>query len=376
MKTETLKQISLARRIILCTVVLYLLVFFALNASKISADNVMRLFYDFECVLKDKSVNETIYFEESDNNYFTSFKNGLVSLTNTGVAVYNEKNILISEFPANYTNSVIEKGSDNLLVFERGGNKVFRSNSFEVEKSTVLSENIVNLSVDNRGYTAIITDSYRYKGKLTVYNKSFEELYYWSSSSVYPMYSEFMTNDIVAVISVSPNKESSNIVVNFLNFVSGEEVGTLTEENAFPLDIYKNSDGSINILTADGFYKLTLDKMEKIIDNIGGDISYYDIGENYFVLAEYSDKSKNISEVSAYNKNGEKLFSEEIENLKFVSCNSEYVFISAGKIIYAVSPDGNVVFEKETDFNIQKIVPVESGAYIIGTDCAMRVSVN
>ena len=70
MKTETLKQISVARKIILCTVVVYIVAFFALNASKISADNVMRLFYDFDCVIKNRQASETIEFEESDGNSF------------------------------------------------------------------------------------------------------------------------------------------------------------------------------------------------------------------------------------------------------------------------------------------------------------------
>lgn len=375
MKTKTLRQISVARKVILCTVVLYLLAFFALNASKISADNIMRLFYDFECVIKDKTVNETVEFEESDNNYFTSFKNGLITLTNTGISVYNEKNILISDFSANYTNSAVKTAGDHILVFERGGTDIYRTNSFEVENSVKLSENIVNASVDGRGYTAVITDSYGYKGKLTVYNKNFEELYYWSTTSSYPIYAEFVGGSAVAVISVRPDKESCDTAVTLINYSTGEEVGNFTEKNVFPADIYKNQDGSIDVFTTAGIYRLTLDKFEKIADNTDGDISHYSLGEKYTVLSHFDDKSKNISTVNAYNKNGELLFSENIENLKSVACNSNYIFAAAGNTVYVFNGAGEKVSEEQKDFNIQEIVPAENGAFLIGTDCAVKVNV-
>lgn len=375
MKTKTINHLSIARRVILCTVVLYLLVFFLLNASKMSADNVRRLLYDFECVFKDIDVSDVISFDESDNNSFSAFKNGLITLTNRGVSVYNEKNILISSFPADYTNSIIATSGDNILIFERGSMDIFRANSFEIENEITLDESIINAAVDNRGYSSVITDSYGYKGKLTVYNRAFEELYYLSTTAAYPIYTEFMNDDVVVMISVAPEKESCNMVVSMHNFKTGEEVLSFTEKNAFPADVRKNSDGSIDILTADSLYKLTIDKLEKIIDNIGGDIFHYSLGETFAVFSRYSDQSKNISEVTAYNKNGEILFSKEIENLKYTACNSEYIFISSGNIISVVDSGGNTVFEETEDFNIQKIVPAEDGAYLIGTDSAVKIHV-
>lgn len=374
MKIKTLNQISVARRIILGSLIVYILVFFALNASKISADNIMRFFYDFECVLKDKPVADTVFFEESDSNLFTSFKNGLVSLTNRGVSVYNEKNILISEFPANYTKFDIDICGDNIVFFEREGTKIYRANSFEIESSAVIDENISNLSVDERGYCAVITDSYGYRGRVTVYNKYFESLYYWSSSSLYPIYAEFVNGDTIAVISVSPDKESCNTVFTAINFTTGEELASFTEYGVFPIDIHRNNDGSLDVLTVKGLYKFTVDGAEEKIGSIGRDTTCYDLGENAFVFAEYSDKTKNISEITVYNKYGEELFSKEVENLKYTACGSEYIYISAGKIIYVVDMDGNTVYEQQTDFNIQKIIPVENGAYLISSDRALKIN--
>ena len=108
------------------------------------------------------------------------------------------------------------------------------------------------------------------------------------------------------------------------------------------------------------------------------------MGEIFFIIplgklslffSRYSDQSKNISEVTAYNKNGEILFSKEIENLKYTACNSEYIFISSGNIISVVDSGGNTVFEETEDFNIQEIVPAEDGAYLIGTDSAVKIYV-
>ena len=83
---------------------------------------------------------------------------------------------------------------------------IFRANSFEIENEITLDESIINAAVDNRGYSSVITDSYGYKGKLTVYNRAFEELYYLSTTAAYPIYTEFMNDDVVVMISVAPEK--------------------------------------------------------------------------------------------------------------------------------------------------------------------------
>ncbi len=374
MKTETLKQISVARKIILCTVVVYIVAFFALNASKISADNVMRLFYDFDCVIKNRQASETIEFEESDGNSFYSFKNGLVTLTTGGVSVYNEKEYKISEFPANYTDSVIKTAGDNIFIFTRGGSTVTRTNSFDVELSKDIGSKIVNLAADKRGYVSVISDAYGYKGRLTVFNKSLEELYYWDISAYYPMYTEFVSGNTVAVISLLPDKESCDTVVTFINYTTGEEVATYTAEDVVPYDVYKRGDGKIDIFTSGGLYELTLDKFEKIIDNISVDMSHYAISDSYFVVAEYADKSANSSVIRAYDKSGAELFSENSENIRALECNSEYIFVSSGKTVYVFDRTGNIIFEQEEQFYIQNIIAVDGGAYLIGSDSAVKIN--
>lgn len=375
MKTETLKQISVARKIILCTVIVYIVIFFALNASKISADNIMRLFYDFDCVVKNRQAAKTVEFEESDDNSFYSFKNGLVTLTSTGVSVYNEKGYEISEFPANYTDSVIKTAGDNIFIFTRGGSSVTRTNSFDTELSKDTGSRIINLSADKRGYVAVISDAYGYKGRLTVYNKAFEELYYWDISSFYPMYTEFVSSNTVAVVSLSPDKESCDTVITFVNYTTGEEIATYTAEDVVPYDVYKRGDGKTEIFTSGGLYELSLDKFEKIIDNVCVDMSHYAVSDEYFAAAEYSDKSANSSLVRVYDKSGNELFSENVENMKALECNSEYVFVSSGKTVYVFDNTGNIIFEREEAFYIQNIVAVDGGAYLIGSDCAVRINV-
>lgn len=374
MKTETLNRISLARKLILITLVAYVAAFFVLNASKISADNLMRLFYDFECVVKNRKAVDVIEFDESENNSYTSFKNGLVTLTNKGVYVYNEKDYLIAEFSANYTDSVIKTAGDCIFIFKRDGNTVVRTNSFDVEDSAELDNSIINLAADNRGYISVISDAYGYKGKLTVYNRSFEVLYYWNISSSYPIYTELMDNGIVAVVSLVPDRESCDTLITLINYSTGETVATYTAEDVFPYDVYKNGDGKINVFTGDGLYELTLDKFEKIIDNVCVDMSHYAISDGIFAVAEYSDKSKNTSTVRAYDKSGNELFSAKVGSMKTLDCNSQYVLASSGKNVYVFDRSGNIIFEEEQSFYIQRIVSVDGGAYLIGSDCAVKIN--
>ena len=160
-----------------------------------------------------------------------------------------------------------------------------------------------------------------------------------------------------------------------MNYTTGEEIASYTAEDVVPYDVYKRGDGKTDIFTSGGLYELTLDKFEKIIDNVCVDMSHYAVSDSYFAAAEYSDKSANSSLVRVYDKNGNELFSENIENMRALECNSEYVFASSGKTVYVFDNTGNIIFEREEEFYIQNIVAVDGGAYLIGSDSAVRINV-
>ena len=103
-------------------------------------------------------------------------------------------------------------------------------------------------------------------------------------------------------------------------------------------------------------------------------MSHYAISDSYFVVAEYADKSANSSVIRAYDKSGAELFSENSENIRALECNSEYIFVSSGKTVYVFDRTGNIIFEQEEQFYIQNIIAVDGGAYLIGSDSAVKIN--
>ena len=377
MNEKKLKQLNIAKKLFFVTLLLYVAVFFIMNSPSLTGDHIGRFFFDMKsAVTEDIPEDGAVQYEESSKNTVSVFKNGLVILSQKTLSVYSRNNILMSEFKVNFTSPVLKKSDNYIVSFDRGDTTLSLSNSFDMLHTKTFSEKIINASVSDEGYVAVVTETYGYKARVTVLNNKLQELYYWYSSKTNVVDVVFSTSNVISVIGIVSDHENIDTVVHRINFHTGEEQKTYTVNDAFPLAIKKKNDNSIELITDSGIYSVRNDGYRPIYQYINTGIDCYWQDEKHTVFSITENAASRLCQVEAISSTGNVLFRKYYTDVKSVSCYYDVFLILAEDCLYVLDSTGAQLYAAPVPSSAGKICANRDALYVTGASFAQRIDIS
>lgn len=376
MNEKKLKQLFLVKRLLFVTIIAYVALFFLMNTSYLSIDNMRRFAYSAKTALTQTSAsaNDVITYSSGNIPVFSPFKDGITVLGDSSISVYSRDNIRFSVHSVNYRNPVLRVSDEYILCFDRGGKKLSVYNSFDLLFEKEFSDVIINADIDDSGRIAVITEKYGYKGQLTVFNTSFEERFLWYSADSYLVDVAFTSTNSVSVVSVVQNMENIDTVVYSLNYSAGEERAKVVSQSTFPISVSKKNDGSVEILSETGLISFRSGGCNTVY-SYGSRVPYkFHQSDKYTVFAyDLNTPNKHFS-VYVTDITGNKQFETIVENVKSVSAFSDTIFVLTSEKLLAFDRTGTVVSEISVSEGVTDIVAGKQKCILYGSEKAYIVS--
>lgn len=376
MNEKKLKQLFLVKRLLFVTIIAYVALFFLMNTSYLSIDNMRRFAYSAKTALTQTSAsaNDVITYSSGNIPVFSPFKDGITVLSDSSISVYSRDNIRFSVHSVNYRNPVLRVSDEYILCFDRGGKKLSVYNSFDLLFEKEFSDVIINADIDDSGRIAVITEKYGYKGQLAVFNTSFEERFLWYSADSYLVDVAFTSTNSVSVVSVVQNMENIDTVVYSLNYSAGEERAKVVSQSTFPISVSKKNDGSVEILSETGLISFRSGGCNTVY-SYGSRVPYkFHQSDKYTVFAyDLNTPNKHFS-VYVTDITGNKQFETIVENVKSVSAFSDTIFVLTSEKLLAFDRTGTVVSEISVSEGVTDIVAGKQKCILYGSEKAYIVS--
>ena len=323
--------------------------------------------------------------EESSNNGYRQFSNGVLKYSRDGIAYLNRKSEEIWNYPYQIKNPFVEtyketaivadKGGNYILVFDDEGVKGEIQTSLPIEKVSVSEQGIVSVLLKNENSPQIVC--YDAAGNLLV------ELKTAFSGTGYPMdisISEDGTLLLVTYMSIVAGNMMTKVV--YYDF-SGEN--TATKEYEAVTDTYEGMlapsaffmNESLSVVVGDDrllFYKGKEKPELSVTVELEKEIKSVFHSEKYVGLI-LKNEGKAGYELCLYNTSGRKVLSEDFTgDYTNVKIDGGQVLMYDGKKCSVFTHTGIHRFEGEIQSNILEIFPTSGvNKYIVMSENGMEI---
>ncbi len=365
---KTLKILYLAKRLVFVTIIIYIVVFFVVNSSYLSADNIERFTFTLKKTLTESYAEGTqkrvaLMYDEGAKE--VSFKDGFAVLSTGTLTVYSSDMVKFSSHSIGYKQPVLLTSDDNLICFDMGGKKLSVFDSFDLIVEKTFDDSIINVAVGDNGYIAVITEEYGYKGLVTIYNEDFKEVMQWYSADYYLMYLGFTRRNTVSVVSVVPNNENMDIYVIDLNYKVGEEHKIVCAENRFPMSALVKDDSTFEIVTDVDIITFRSDGFNSLFSYGSSEILTYKQFDEYAAIVSVEDSVKNLYKITVIDSVGNKKIEKVFNGYRDIEFFNGYFYVLGDGTVTTVSLSGHEVGHLQVSTNVFKILVSRGFALLI-----------
>jgi len=348
-----------AKRLVFVTIIIYIVVFFVVNSSYLSKDNISRFTYTLRKTLTEsyaegKEKRISLMYDERESEII--FKDGFAVLSTGNLSIYNSDLIRFSTHKIGYRQPVLLKSENNLFCFDMGGTSLSVYDSFDKVNEKSFDNTIINAAVNDDGYIAVITEAYGYKSMVSVLDNNLKELIQWYSSEYYLMYLGFTHRNTVSVIAVKPNKENIDTYVININYKTGDIRSIVCAENRFPLDVYVKDDNNLEIVSDIDILTFRGDEYSSIYQYGSAEIYSYIQFDEYSVVVSVTDSVKQLYKLTVIDTVGNVKFEKIISGYKDIQFFNDFFFILSDGYVTTVGTNGQEVGLTEVPSEVYKIL--------------------
>lgn len=367
---KKLKQLKTARRLLLITLILFIAVFIVINTEYISLDNMGRIAYDVRTAFSGKNMGETICeLSESREKEICSYKDGFVIASESVISVYSSSMYKYSDHPISLKSPVLCTNSKNILAFDRGGKTAYVMDSFTVIHTFTMEEVIINAGISENGSVFIITESYGYKSRLTVYNSSYAEVFSWDSTDEYIL-DAILDGDFIWAISIEQSDTYINTVLRKIKYTEATVSQKVTTYGGIYVGAALKKNGAVALMTDREILLVSSpDQQKQIYSYVTGSPVYYDQSDEYILLS-YGDK------VVFLDIAGNMLFSKDYPDVGGVYIFERRLFIFHDEVLTELSYSGEKVAEYNVPGSALRIVFAEGSFFAAGADFVEKTELN
>lgn len=378
---ERKKKRSKRKNIMLVTVIAALIISTSCTLyMNIDNPHLHNLFSGFG--LDVVSEDNIIEFDKTEKYAISDFDGKAVVVRNSQLACVN------SDMTPQWT---VERNNTFPVVKTNG--KYVLNYSFDVENAAVVKNgnvtelvtgnNVIGGSVNENGYSAVITREKGYKAQVIVFSPSGEVLYKWHSADNHIIDAVVSPDNktlVAATVDFSTNSASGGLM--FFNFSQDKPYAGQILENNIVMQLKFTGKDSLLVLgdTGAAVYDLLGTKKEEYSYD-GKKLTNFDISESGNLVVALSDSDSAITEtdVKILSKNlKEKGLYKASGAVSCISALDNDIMLVAGRTLSVISNRGNEIKKLDVNKDIKSAVLFENGkdALIASGSMAEIVSLN
>ena len=333
------------------------LLFIFTNKDKINMDNFRRLLakIDIGISLGSEIDDTQIDFEYRENSVTSVYKDGIARLTGERLSIMDNRGTQFLNVLSGFEQPQLIANNKYVLAYDSGGTELIVTNSFAVLFEKTFSDKIINASMNDSGYFAVVTQSDGYKSSVYVFNSKFEEIFKWDSLSRYIVDVEVAhNNDAIAVSTLYSEGEAIMPQINYFEFSDENISWSVDFDETVSPAISCKSDGTVCAIFEWGVC---------FIDNKGREKSRYQFEQNLVQNFDIDDEKYNAfvlshsvsgnSTLVVLDNNGIMISSTEIdEYIKSVDVMGDKVaLLSANNVMALNILSGKISWQRENSSN-------------------------
>lgn len=379
-ENRTLKKLNIAKRLVFCTILVYIAVFLAMNTSYFTRDNLHRVVFSIKQALSGEEPEELV-FDDTGGNTYAVFKGGLAVMTDRALLLYDSSGYLLSETGINFYSPVLRTSADRLICFDRGGSGLMVFDSFGVVRQKEFKTEDQDLSILDVQFgdgdrISVITNSLNSKGTVNVYTSDLEELYAFSSVDAYPVWAQVKEKNQLFVAAISPRREVSDLCFYRIDYKTGDGYQTpvYSAEDRFPVCFYSSSNG-LSVLTDADLLFAGKDGLTVRLPSISPATERYVLSEKWFMTSSVVSASGRESAVNCFDLSGSLVFSVNFYDLRDIFCGNGLFLVLAEDQLHFLDQTGSILYTQPLSLSGGKIVSDGETVYVIGTGVAEKIEI-
>ncbi len=177
----------MVKRLSLLLIVCVIFFGIVFNIGKISADDFKRMFVRIGNGLSADAQESNGEIPVSDDPTMSAvkFKDGIAVSTSDRLRVFDRSGIEFYSSKLVMADPIIRTTDKRIMIFDRGGKTLGVYTSFACIGEIKTDHEIINASINEKGYIAAATQSDGYKSMVTLYNANLAEKYKYYSADGY-----------------------------------------------------------------------------------------------------------------------------------------------------------------------------------------------
>lgn len=346
-------KMRILRKLLYIIFGLYIIVYFSVHYQDYSIQSLKRTLTYLSIAHTQDSIGENIFVEIDRYTDYGIFQNGVATLNRDILTYTNPASQTDIEIPYSYQNSSMRIGRDSVIIFDRQGYEFSVSNSFGVRFSAITSSPIIDISISDNDYYAIITDETAYISAVTVFNDKNSQIFKWSTSTYNVVCARIDDNaeKMVALCIQQENQKATAIVFDIKNSQISNQVEF---SDKMPIDAKFLDNGNFAIIFSDNINILDKD-LNVLFDDYTLNLQAYNIQNGHNILYAIDDDIG--TEVILVNSNGKEQARVTLDFvIKSFLVSNDAVYILTSDYVYKFNHDLHQVEQIYTESSILSII--------------------
>lgn len=241
----------------LCLIGLLLTVIYCIFAyhESLNTVNARRIVSYIERMTLQGEETDTLALEWGLDNTYAPFDVGVASCSGGYYRFIPPFKDMEYSYQVKYGSPYIETCRDFLYVYDLGGRGVTRLNSYACLGDTTLESDIISLSANLSGETAVVTDEEGYRSAVVVMDKSFKQLFKWQTADHFIFMAALSPNgEDLAILCLGQRDGKADYYVMLQSIEEDDRRATIDLGDMAVYSIKYYSNGRLMILGETGLY--------------------------------------------------------------------------------------------------------------------------
>lgn len=315
--------------------------------------------YDTEITL-----NEIVSFEGANETEFLPYKNGVVCAKMNHMSYIDATGTVVWETDTAIVDPILKVDGNYILLVEKRRNKICLYIDNKLQYDVDDPDMIMSAELSSNGDVVVVTNKSSYRGGISVYNKSGEQIFSWASGSDAVICADISSASRSVAVALLNSDETAKTTIQLFNvnetesYAKAEMPDTIVYELQFIGDML-NAFGDNRLIGISASGKIVYENdfsnvqlTHSAIDSKGNKLLAFDDG--------------NIPMLNMYSKNGSLKNSITLIGVTdFVDINKKYILYNTGRDIYFGKINSKVISKYTATMDIKNLIIVSDTTFVV-----------
>lgn len=308
--------------------------------------------------------NEIVSFEGANETEFVPYKNGVVCAKMNHMSYIDGTGTVVWEIDTAIVDPILKVDGNYILIAEKGRNKICLYIDNKLQYDVDDPDTVMSAELSSNGDVVVVTDKSSYRGGISVYNKSGEQIFSWASGSDAVICADISAASRSVAVALLNSDVTAKTTVQLFNvnetesYAKIEMPDTVVYELQFVGDkVNAFGDNRVTGISSSG--KIVYDN-----DFSNVQLTHSAIDSNGNKLLAFDDG--NIPMLNLYGKNGFLKNSTTLIGVTdFIDINKKYILYNIGRDIYFGKTNSKVMSKYTAAMDIKNLIIVSDTTFVV-----------